>query len=158
MRIENLALHREHIATLAAWHHAEWGHLYDGWTLEMARAELSSHAGADRLPTSLVLLEGTRVLGSVSLVLEDAPEFCSEGSPWLANLYVLPEARGRGFGAELVRAAVRVAASQRIAELFLFTPEHSRFYQQLGWTILTRTSLRGTPVHLMQAAPMALAA
>jgi predicted N-acetyltransferase YhbS len=158
MRIENLERHREHVATLAAWHHAEWAHLYDGWTQEMALAELSSHAGADRLPTSLVLLEGPRVLGSVSLVLEDAAEFCSEGSPWLANLYVLPEERGRGFGAELVRAAVAVAASQKIDELFLFTPGHSSFYQRLGWRILTRTTLHGTPVHLMQAAPMALAA
>ena len=158
MRIENLERHREQIATLAAWHHAEWGHLYEGWTREMALAELSSHSGPDCLPTSLVLLDDARLLGSVSLVLEDAPEFCSEGSPWLANLYVLPEARGRGLGAELVRAAIRVAASQQIAELFLFTPAHSGFYQRLGWRVLARTSLRGTPVHLMQAAPMALAA
>lgn len=158
MHIENLELHREHIATLAAWHHAEWGHLYEDWTPEMAHAELSSHGGPGRLPTSLLLLEDGRLLGSVSLVLEDAPEFCSEGSPWLANLYVLPEVRGRGLGVSLVKAAVTLAASQGIPELFLFTPEHSGFYQRLGWRVITRTSLRGTPVHLMQAAPMALAA
>lgn len=156
MRIENLEHHREHIATLAAWHHAQWGHLYDGWTLEMARAELEEHAHGHGLPTSLVLLEQGRLIGSVSLVLEDAPEFCDQGSPWLANLYVLPEARGRGLGAQLVNAAVQVAARQQIPELFLFTPEHSGFYQRLGWHLIARTTLKGTSVDLMEIEPRAV--
>ncbi len=158
MRIESLDSHRECIATLAAWHHAEWGHLYEGWTQEMARYELQAHGAAGSLPTSFVLLDGGRVIGSVSLVLEDAPEFCDQGSPWLANLYVLPEARGQGSGAMLVRAAMQAAARQGIAELFLFTPGHAAFYQRLGWRVLTRTRLKGTPVDLMQASLLAVAA
>jgi GNAT superfamily N-acetyltransferase len=155
MRIDYLDQHREHIATLAAWHHAEWGHLYDEWTLEVARAELANHASRRTLPTTLVLTEKGRPLGSVSLVLEDAPEFCDEGSPWLASLYVLPEARGRGFGAQLVDAAVALAAREQIAQLFLFTPNHAVFYQRLGWRLITRTSLKGTAVDLMEIEPMA---
>jgi len=27
MRIEPIVLHRGQVATLAAWHHAQWGHL-----------------------------------------------------------------------------------------------------------------------------------
>lgn len=158
MRIESLDLHREHIATLAAWHHAEWGHLYDGWTLAMARVELQGHVGANGLPTTLVLLDGDRLAGSVSLVLEDAPELCEQGSPWLANLYVAADARGRGWGARLVNAAVELAARQEIPELYLFTPEHSEFYQRLGWRIISRTRLKGTPVDLMEMRPVAAAA
>lgn len=155
MRIDYLDQHREHIATLAAWHHAEWGHLYDHWTAEVARAELADHAIRRTLPTTLVLIGEGRPLGSVSLVLEDAPEFCDEGSPWLASLYVLPEARGRGFGAQLVDAAVALAAREQIAQLFLFTPNHAGFYQRLGWRLITRTSLKGTAVDLMEVEPMA---
>ena len=40
MRIEPIALHRGHVATLAAWHHAQWGHLYSHWTHEVCLAEL----------------------------------------------------------------------------------------------------------------------
>lgn len=158
MRIERLDSHREHIVTLAAWHHAEWGHLYNGWTEEMARAELEAHGGGEALPTSLVLLDGDSLAGSVSLVLEDAPEFCEHGSPWLANLYVRPDARGKGWGASLARAAVQLAAERRIPELFLFTPDHGSFYQRLGWRLLARTRLQGTPVDLMEMRPMAAAA
>lgn len=153
MRIDFLDQHREHVATLAEWHHRQWGHLYDEWTLQVAQAELADHASHRCLPTTLVLVDGDRALGSVSLVLEDAPEFCDEGSPWLANLYVLPEARGRGLGARLVKAAVDLAAGQQLAQLFLFTPDHASFYERLGWRLIARTSLKGTPVDLMEIAP-----
>src|SRR5687767_1256927 len=156
MRIEAIAAHRDRVATLAAWHHAEWGHLYSHWTLEVARAELEEHATRTRgLPTTLVALEDDALLGSVSLVLEDAPEFAEHGSPWLASLYVTRPARGRGLGAALVRAAVARAADEGVAELFLFTPEHREFYQRLGWRPLARTALKGTGVDLMCIAPAA---
>ncbi len=153
MRIEFLDQHPGLVPTLAQWHHAQWGDLYDHWTLDVARAELEDHALRRSLPTTLVLLEGEALLGSVSLVLEDAPEFCDQGSPWLASLYVTPEARGRGLGARLVRAAVSTAAEQGVEELFLFTPEHASFYERLGWHRLARTSLKGTAVDLMQIEP-----
>ena len=157
MHIDYLDRHREHVATLAAWHHAEWGHLYDEWTLEVARAELADQATRRTLPTTLVLLDEGRPIGSVSLVLEDAPELCEEGSPWLASLYVLPEFRGRGLGATLVNAAVEVAAREKIAHLFLFTPEHAGFYERLGWRLIARTALKGTAVDLMEIEPTASA-
>jgi len=156
MRIDFLDQHREHIATLAAWHHGEWGRLYDEWTLEVAEAELADQATRRTLPTTLVMMDEGRPLGSVSLVLEDAPELCEEGSPWLASLYVVPEARGRGLGAKLVNAAVELAARENIAHLFLFTPEHANFYQRLGWRLIARTALKGTAVDLMDIEPMAV--
>ena len=78
MHIDYLDQHRDHVATLAAWHHAEWGHLYDDWTLAVAHAELADQASRRTLPTTLVLLDEGRPIGSVSLVLEDAPELCEE--------------------------------------------------------------------------------
>jgi GNAT superfamily N-acetyltransferase len=153
MRIDYLDQHREHIGTLAAWHHGQWGHLYDDWTLDVTQAELEGQASQRSLPTALVAIEDARLLGSVSLVLEDAPEFCQQGSPWLANLYVRPDARGRGVGTALVAAAVALAAREQLPELFLFTPAHAAFYQRLGWRLLAHTALKGTPVDLMQIEP-----
>ncbi len=157
MHIGFLDAHRDAIPALAAWHHAEWGHLYSDWTLDVGRAELDDHATRRSLPTTLVLHDDEGyLLGSVSLVLEDAPEFCDEGSPWLANLYVREQARGQGLGALLVHEAVALAAGLEIEELFLFTPAHRDFYQRLGWTHLVRTSLKGTGVDLMRCEPLRL--
>ena len=154
MRIEPIAAHRARVPTLAAWHHAQWGHLYSHWTEAIAAAELDEHAGRSAgLPTTLLALEGAELLGSVSLVFEDAPELQEHGSPWLASLYVRPEARGRGVGTALARAAVARAAGEGVPELFLFTPEHRDFYARLGWRALARTELRGTAVDLMCIEP-----
>lgn len=157
MRIEFIDEHRDQIATLAAWHHAEWGHLYSHWTLEVAAAELADHATRRTLPTTLVLMDGQQPLGSVSVVLEDAPELSGAGSPWLASLYVVAQARGRGLGARLAQAAVALAASQRVPQMFLFTPEHAVFYRRLGWNQVMRTTLQGTAVDLMEITPLQVA-
>ena len=154
MRIEPIAAHPGRVDTLAAWHHAQWGHLYSHWTYEVCREELAGHAARESgLPTTLLALEGEELLGSVSLVFEDAPELQEHGSPWLASLYVKPEARGRCVGAALARAAVARAAAEGVGELFLFTPEHREFYGRLGWNPIARTALKGTPVDLMCIAP-----
>lgn len=153
MHIDYLDQHRDLVATLADWHHAQWGRLFDDWDIEVVRAELEGHATRRTLPTTLVMVEDSKPLGSVSLVLEDAPEFCDQGSPWLASLYVAPEHRGHGLGAQLVHAAVDAAAGQGIDQLFLFTPEHANFYERLGWSRMLRTTLKGTPVDLMTIHP-----
>ena len=154
MRIEPIAAHPGRVDMLAAWHHAQWGHLYSHWTYEICRDELAEHASRPSgLPVTLLALEDGQLLGSVSLVFEDAPELQEHGSPWLASLYVRPEARGRGLGAALARAAVARAAAEGVDELFLFTPEHREFSARLGWKPVARTALKGTPVDLMCIAP-----
>lgn len=158
MRIEPIAAHPGRIANLAAWHHAQWSHLYDDWTLEVAMGELRDHASRAGIPTTLLLLDGDSLLGSVSIVLEDAPALQFLGSPWLASLYVVPEARGRGLGKRLVQAAVRLAAENQVPQLLLFTPEHGDFYRRLGWREFRRAELLGTPVDVMAIEPRSLAA
>ena len=149
MNISFLADHPYWVETLAGWHHAEWAHLFDDWTLEVTTAELIDHATRRGVPTTLVLHEGELLLGSVSLVIEDAPELQGEGSPWLASLYVLPSARGLGHGSRLVRAAAAVATDQGVERLYLFTPDQAGFYERLGWTRRMRTRLHGNDVTLM---------
>lgn len=146
-RIVPLHQHPQLADTLARWHHAQWGALMAPWTFAEALAELQAHAAGGDCPTTLVALTSDdTLLGSVSLVLEDAPELKHFG-PWLASLYVAPAARGHGIGAALVRALVRHAASVRgvsafgpdgIDTLYLFTHEHARWYQTLGWEPIGR--------------------
>jgi predicted N-acetyltransferase YhbS len=156
--IRFLADHPGHVDTLADWHHAEWGHLYDDWSREAAAAELQDHALRRDRPTTMVALDDDgALLGSVSLVDEDAPELADRGDAWLASLYVLPAHRGRGLGAALVRALVVHAAALRIERLWLFTPAQAPFYARLGWQAAGSATLRGTPVSVMTIAPAVIA-
>ncbi len=153
MRIDAIGRHPACIEPLARWHHREWGALYDDWTLDAATEELADHAMRTSLPTTLLLMDDGHLLGSVSLLIEDAPALQDRGSPWLGSLFVLPDARGRGGGRILVDAAVAHAAREGVALLRLFTLWHEDFYASLGWRFEERTSLHGTPVVIMSITP-----
>ncbi|MFY2763317.1 GNAT family N-acetyltransferase [Arenimonas sp. MALMAid1274] len=153
VRVRFLAEVPGHASTLARWHHAQWSGLYEDWSLQQATDELRDHATRRTLPTTLVAMDGDALLGSVSLVEEDAPELRDQGDAWLASLYVVPAARGQGLGQRLVRALVAHAAAQQVARLWLFTPEHAAFYARLGWRPQGSAKLRGVPVQLMDILP-----
>lgn len=148
-QIRFLADAPEHVNQLADWHHAQWQSLYPEWTHEIARAELLEHVQCRTLPTTLVLTENDALLGSVSLLEIDAESLSHVGSPWLASLYVKPEMRGKGYGVQLVNALMQHAKSISLREIFLFTPQHKSFYQQLGWKPLHQARLNEQNVDVM---------
>lgn len=144
----------QHVPILAEWHHRQWHRLYQDWTLAAATAELLDHASRRTIPTTLVLETATGdLLGSVSVVVEDAPELSDCGSPWLASLYVRPDARNCGHGARLVAAAVAQARHERVERLHLFTPGQAAFYARLGWQARAQVQLGGQWVDLMEIVP-----
>jgi predicted N-acetyltransferase YhbS len=143
----------EHVGTLAAWHHGEWASLYTDWTRTVAEAELADHATRLTLPTTLIATEDNVLLGSVSLVSEDAAELAYFGGPWLASLYVAPAHRGRRLGATLIGALIAHAAEQGVETLRLFTAHHIDYYRRLGWQLQARAELNGTPVSVLSIQP-----
>ena len=69
--------------------------------------------------------------GSVFLIdndLESRPEL----TPWLAGLFVLPEARRQGIGEALVSAVLAHATSIGYETVFLHSAIGD-FYRRLGW-------------------------
>lgn len=69
--------------------------------------------------------------------------FAATEPGWLAQLYVLPEAQGRGIGSTLLEAAVAARQAAGDAELRLWTLEANdegrRFYEARGWTLALQT-------------------
>lgn len=152
--IEPLSARPQWVAQLADWHHAEWGALYAGaWSHADALRELQEQARGEQIPATWIARDGERLLGSVSLVVEDADELQRLGPPWMASLFVRPQARGRGIGAALVRHAVAVAAALAVPQLRLFTTEHANWYRGLGWQDERADLVGGHPVQVMRCFP-----
>ncbi len=154
-RIDFLADCPWHAATLAQWHHDEWGALMPDWSRDEAERELIDHALRRVLPTTRVATDGDHLLGSVSLIEEDARQFRDLG-PWLASLFVTPSARGHGVGTALVRDAVRLADRCGVRTLYLFTADEAAFYQRMGWHAVERRDLHGRAVDILAIAPAAM--
>ena len=152
MRTEYLADYPEALPILAEWQHREWGHLRAGDSLEKRKARLEGYCNRDRIPLTVVALDGPEVLGSASLVLHDM-ETRMELAPWLAGVFVGEQYRRRGIGAELVRRIMAEAGRLQVALLYLYTVHSEKFYTALGWKSMERTSYRDQDVVIMIYTP-----
>jgi GNAT superfamily N-acetyltransferase len=148
-----LADHPDDVLAVAAWLHDEWGWLTPGSTLAARLAKLRGHCNRDRLPIALVAHaaagEGNELLGTASLRAADMDSRPAL-TPWLAWVYVTPQARGRGVGAALVRAIETLAGAREFTRLYLYTPDKQAFYAKLGWAEREWTHYRERLVVVME--------
>jgi GNAT superfamily N-acetyltransferase len=152
MRIGYLADHPRWIRTIAEWHTREWGDVPPLATVADRVAKFRHHLHRDRIPLTVVALDGDTLLGSASLVEEDFPGR-ADLKPWLASVFVSPEHRRRGVGSALVRHVVGCARELGVPELFLFTWNQEKLYSGLGWRVVERTRLGERDVAIMTIEP-----
>lgn len=132
---------------VAAWHQGAW----QQQDLPQRKERLRDHLGPSSLPTTLLGMWDEQPVGSVSLVrYQKLGGF--EASVWLANVFVRPDYRQRGIGADLMSAAADFAAGLGLSPLYLYTYDHEQYYRALGWQTLKRHSFSGRPVTIMQLA------
>jgi polyamine oxidase len=156
VQIEDFAAHRGLGGLLAAWHVDEFGHLYDGevWNLDIALREFDAMATDGTLPATWVAFDGDGrgdgdLLGSVSLLpTDDLPGF-EALTPWLASLYVVPSARGRGIGSMLVQTVLDAAARLGHEYVHLFTPDQEQYYLDRGWRTIHHAPVAGRSAAVM---------
>lgn len=134
---------------LAAWHVREWGHLFTGWDVEAAVSEFMAQSKIECLPATWLAFNGDMLIGSISALLQDAPELHDFPGPWLASFYLIPEARGQGAAQALMTAAAEGVAAQGYSRWYLFTPKHESYYAQHGWQTIEYRQLHGEPVAVM---------
>ena len=145
--LTTLAEHRELVPWVAAEHFREWGAGHPGATLERW---VMDRAGtfADRIPWTLVALQGETPVGTAGLVhcdMDTHPEL----TPWLSGVYVAPAWRRRGIGTILVQAAEAKAKEWRMTEIYLYTEHAAALYQRLGWSVLAKELYNDQVVTIM---------
>ncbi len=148
MTIRPLVDSPETIPLLAGWFHAEW-HTFDGRSISAIEGQLAENLNLNSIPITFVARGDAGVLGTVSLDLSDLPGF-DHFSPWLASLYVLPHARGKGIGSALIRHVQQFASSRGIGMVYLWTPSETRLYERCGWTCFQRATYNDRSITLMR--------
>jgi GNAT superfamily N-acetyltransferase len=93
---------------------------------------------ADPIPFALVAHDGPKFLGTSSVIVADLPER-PQLTPWVAAVWVEPQARRRGVGAALVDRAALDCFTLGVASAYLCARrERAGFYQRLGWIPVER--------------------
>lgn len=148
-RIVPLTEHADQIPALARLHQPQWQEVHPDMDITAWEREFTTHCQGGLPATLLALNDEGQLLGSASLVQDDM-EGAQPFSPWLANVLVLPAARGRGTGAALIQAIADRARAQGHATLYLFTTDRQDFYTQRGWMPLRSCLHHGKPVSIMR--------
>jgi GNAT superfamily N-acetyltransferase len=110
----------------------------DGTPLDHISGRMRQNMNARPIPFALVAHDGDTFLGTASVIASDLAER-SQLTPWVAAVWVEPQARGRGVGAALVNRATQDCFALGVSRAYLCArPRLSRFYEGLGWTIFER--------------------
>ncbi len=104
--------------------------------LAMVRGRVAENMGPGPIPSAFVAHDGDRFLGTASAIVADMKER-RQYAPWVAAVWVEPEARGAGLGAALVRHAAEAIFRAGFRRAYLSAaPDRRSFYEGLGWTML----------------------
>jgi GNAT superfamily N-acetyltransferase len=98
--------------------------------------------------TFVLLADGVPV-GTASLAISDLDER-PDLTPWLAGVFVVPEARGQGHAGRLIAAVEQASRAAGIATLWLHTSTAERVYQRAGWQVAEASQQVELPDVLMR--------
>ncbi len=103
-----------------------------GTRWSMCRNVIGASTAASGPQQTFVLLVDEAPVGVASLVAHDL-DSRPELTPWLAGVFVVPEARGRGHAAHLIAAVEAAGRAAAIPSLWLYTHSAERIYARVGW-------------------------
>jgi len=92
--------------------------------------------------------QADELLGLATLVDDDELPGATEPGPWLAAVFVVPEARKLGVGSALIDHVVSRSRELGYSEIFLYTDHQQQWYEKRGWTY-TRDTLLNDMKHVV---------
>lgn len=112
-----------------------WGER-DGYSLEEVKCYMKHSLLKDRLPQTYGLYLDDTIIGMYQFTYEDL-SIRPDIYPWLANVYIDENYRGKGY-ARILLESVKITATRisNCKELYLYT-KHENFYEKFGWHFLS---------------------
>jgi N-acetylglutamate synthase-like GNAT family acetyltransferase len=110
----------------------------NGTPLDHITGLLHENMNTTPIPFALVAHDGEAFLGTTSVIASDLAERPNL-TPWVAAVWVEPDARERGIGGALVNRATQDCFALGVSRAYLCARRpRSAFYERLGWTPIER--------------------
>ena len=134
-KVVALAEHPHHWQTAAEWSYEAWHHEFPSDTVQ---TYLDQYALAQSKPEQLLevfaaVTDKDQLLGVSTLVHDDELPDAPEPGPWLAAVFVTPDARKLGVGSALVQHVVNRARELDYPKIYLYTEHQENWYASTGW-------------------------
>jgi len=110
----------------------------DNYPLGYLTGRLRENMADTPVPLALVAHDGDAFLGTASVIASDLAER-PQLTPWVAAVWVEPQARQRGVGSALVNRAAQDCFAPGFGRAYLCArPHRSALYEGLGWIPIER--------------------
>ena len=151
-KVVALTEHPLHWQTAAEWSFEAWQHEFPSDTVQ---TYLDQYALARSKPEQLLevfaaITDNDQLLGVATIVHDDELPDAPETGPWLAAVFVTPDARKFGVGSALVANVVNRARELGYTTLFLYTEHAQPWYETKGWIKIRDTIFLGLHHTVMQ--------
>lgn len=157
LAIVKLKDHPRALDAVSAWIDREWG-AFSGRTPAQTRERFEqelrhSPSPNAQLPISCVALVGERAVGVATLRDRDSVDWDPSVKPWICNVFVAEEARGKEVGARLCRSLESVASELEYRHIYLATVmAQDSLYHRLGYECYRTCQTSDHPMYLMRRA------
>ncbi len=150
IKVARLADHPEFLYLIVQWVHDQWSK-YSGRTYEETQAQFEHEGRSDELPVSLIAIEDECVIGLISLREKETIDHDPLVSPWLSNVYVTEDARGKNVASKLCKAMEGVAKEMGFYTIYLGCEiESDSLYHRLGYQEYNRTHHQNQTAYLLR--------
>ena len=135
-KVSSLAAHPHHWQTAAEWSFEAWKHDFPSDTVQtyLDQYALASSEPEELLEVFAAIDSQDDLLGVATLVDDDELPDAPEPGPWLAAVFVTPDARKFGVGSALVEHVVNRARELGYPKIYLYTEHQELWYASKGWT------------------------
>ena len=135
-KVASLAEHPHHWQTAAEWSFEAWKHDFPSDTVQtyLDQYALAASESEELLEVFAAIDSQDDLLGVATLVDDDELPDAPEPGPWLAAVFVTPDARKLGVGSALVEHVVNRARELGYSKIYLYTEHQELWYASKGWS------------------------
>ena len=141
--VTTLAKRPDLLPVVAEWlWHEFWQR--EGRSLEQTQAVYAECCAEVGAPQTFILLEAGTPVGTATMArrdLEGRPDL----TPWLAGVFVVPDARGLGYVRHLLAAFDEACQAASITTAWLYTNAATQVYLRSGWQVEEIIERQGKP-------------
>ena len=120
--------------TITTWMYNWWGKR-DGYSFEKVKCFMKHSMMKKRLPQTYGLFLDDKIIGIYQFGYEDL-SVRPDIYPWLANVYIDEEYRGKGYGRKLLETVNEIEKKNIYFDnIYLYT-EHIGLYEKFGWVFV----------------------
>ena len=141
--VKPLAQFPRHWQQAAEWAYAAWHHEFPDDTVQtyLDQYALAASNSSRLLEIHAAITAQDELLAIGTLVDDDDLPGATEPGPWLASVYVTPNARRVGIGSTIVEYIVNRSRELGYSSLYLYTTNQQDWYLSKGWVRVRKTRL-----------------